>query len=99
MAGYADETERTAHMRALFLYGLGAKEEEGTQKEYFYSFCTEDWKEYTSTRHCRVCGVCQDWREWHCGKCNKCTYGFSMTCEGCGGVSAGYKSMMNNAIC
>ncbi|TVY35149.1 hypothetical protein LOCC1_G008264 [Lachnellula occidentalis] len=59
----------------------------------FYSFCRGDWAEDMNTSHCTSCGDCQDWREWHCKKCNRCTYGVSLPCQGCGGVSSSYHDL------
>lgn len=47
-------------------------------------------------QHCSVCGECMDWREWHCGSCKKCSYGISLPCRGCGGVSNTYHSLAPN---
>jgi hypothetical protein len=55
----------------------------------WYSFCRRGWVSDEHCSHCWVCMECMDWREWHCKKCNKCSYGVSLTCEGCGGVSTG----------
>jgi hypothetical protein len=71
---------------------------------YFYSLCQQDydrrtgrptgkfgaWMETNNAWHCSGCGECMEWREWHCGRCNKCTYGVSVACQGCGGVSNMY---------
>lgn len=55
---------------------------------YFLSFCRGNvYVQSDDTEHCRVCGECQDWREWHCARCNQCTYGLSIPCSTCGGVS------------
>ncbi|KAI0198320.1 hypothetical protein F4808DRAFT_436606 [Astrocystis sublimbata] len=50
------------------------------------------WVDDNSTSHCPVCRECADWREWHCKTCKKCTYGLSLPCQGCGGVSNMYHS-------
>ncbi|KAI0102211.1 hypothetical protein GGR51DRAFT_550657 [Nemania sp. FL0031] len=50
------------------------------------------WVQDNCTWHCPVCRECNDWREWHCRTCNKCTYGVSIPCSGCGGVSNMYHS-------
>jgi hypothetical protein len=70
------------HIQALLRDGLA--DEEGMR---YYSFCRGQWEQGDCTWHCRDCGECNDWREWHCGKCKKCTYGVSIPCQGCGGVS------------
>ena len=43
--------------------------------------------------HCPVCKECNDWHEWHCGEYNECTYGSSISCDGCGGVTESYREM------
>lgn len=67
----------------LLVFGFGSH-------ETFYSFCTKRWEDVTNASHCASCGECNDWREWHCGRCNRCTYGISIPCEGCGGVSISF---------
>lgn len=59
----------------------------------YYSFCRGDWLDDMNTSHCASCGDCMDWREWHCKKCNRCTYGVSLPCGGCGGVSSSYHDL------
>ena len=90
VAGFPNEAERAAHIRALFKYGLGTEDDGDAYRRFFYSFCREAWEQNSSTWHCRSCGSCKDWREWHCGRWNECTYGVSIPCEGCGGVSHSY---------
>lgn len=61
---------------------------EYTCRDFSFSFCRgNQWQDCDHTSHCRVCGDCMDWREWHCARCDKCTYGVSLPCDGCGGVS------------
>ncbi|KAI0550717.1 hypothetical protein F4679DRAFT_201800 [Xylaria curta] len=48
------------------------------------------WEQTDCTWHCPMCRECNDWRNWHCVTCNKCTYGVSIPCSGCGGVSSSY---------
>ncbi|KAI1323083.1 hypothetical protein F5Y16DRAFT_353459 [Xylariaceae sp. FL0255] len=48
------------------------------------------WEQGNCTRHCPACRERVHWREWHCGVCNKCTYGITIPCHGCGGVSNSY---------
>ncbi|KAI0861717.1 hypothetical protein F4860DRAFT_524055 [Xylaria cubensis] len=48
------------------------------------------WEQMDCTWHCPICRECNDWRDWHCATCNKCTYGVSIPCSGCGGVSSMY---------
>jgi len=87
MAGFQNEAERTVHIRSLISYKLGAEENVGGYRGYYYSFC----------RRCRSiapgiaeCGECRDWREWHCDRCNRYKYGVNILCEGYGGVSDSY---------
>jgi hypothetical protein len=61
---------------------------------YWFSLCRDSWERDGNTSHCWTCGECMDWRDWHCGKCNKCTYGVSIPCEKCGGVSEQYHQML-----
>ncbi|KAK0105293.1 hypothetical protein ONS96_004689 [Cadophora gregata f. sp. sojae] len=82
--------ERDLLTKELFVKGLS---DEGM---YMYSFCREYWQDLANTTHCRVCGECNDWREWHCGVCKKCTYGISIPCEGCGGVSDMYHDTLKH---
>ena len=79
-------------MQALFRYGLGV-DVTCYRDRYFYSFCRGAWEEKSHTWHCQVCHECNDWREWHCGKCKKCTYGISIPCNECGGVSDSWQEM------
>jgi hypothetical protein len=75
----------------LLIYGLGIDEDDKSVVDgYFFSFCGGAWVQDTNARHCASCDDCMDWREWHCKKCNKCTYGLSIPCGGCGGVSDMY---------
>lgn len=83
-----DEAPKEPHIQALLRNGLA--DEEGMR---YYSFCRGQWERGDCTWHCRDCGECNDWREWHCGKCKKCTYGVSIPCQGCGGVSELYNDM------
>ena len=83
-----DEGIKKAHVQALFRNGLADE-----FCMWFYSFCRGQWEQANCTWHCRDCGECNDWREWHCGKCKKCTYGVTIPCEGCGGVTDTYNSM------
>ena len=84
------ETEQK-RILAQELLRLGASESESI---IWFSFCRESWQSLESTSHCWVCKECMDWREWHCGKCNKCTYGVSLPCEGCDGVSDTYYTLL-----
>ncbi|KAI1754035.1 hypothetical protein F4782DRAFT_494863 [Xylaria castorea] len=73
--------------------------------QYFFSFCRRgggwseplalmgSWEQKSCTWHCPTCRECNDWRDWHCATCRKCTYGVSIPCRGCGGVSSTYHSM------
>lgn len=70
--------------------------------EFVWSFCRDynydddvpgSWTQESNTWHCEVCKECQDWRDWHCAACNKCTYGLSLPCDGCGGVSHMFHEM------
>ena len=88
IANGGDQKAKEKHWQALLRYGLG-----DNQGIWFYSLCRGQWVEDHCTWHCRVCGECNDWREWHCGKCDKWTYGVSIPCEGCGGVSDSYNDM------
>ena len=90
VAGFQNEVEKTAHVRALFKYGLGTADDGDGYRSFFYSFCRGGWEQDSCTWHCRTCGECKDWREWHCGRCNECAYGVSIPCDGCGGVSDSY---------
>jgi hypothetical protein len=72
------------------LLGNGESNEWGC----WYSFCRRGWVSDEYCSHCWVCKECMDWREWHCKKCNKCSYGVSLTCDECGGMSSGYHDMM-----
>lgn len=82
--GFADDTARQAHVKALFRYGLLGDGFGGGYHETWYSFCKGGWEEGSCTWHCHECGECRDWREWHCGNCGECTYGQSLPCDGCG---------------
>jgi len=79
-------------VRALLRYGLSNAKDEGP-KHWFFSFCRGCWVEDRCNWHCRTCGECQDWRDWHCSTCRKCTYGVSIPCEGCDGVSETYSGV------
>lgn len=63
VAGFSNESERTAHVRALFKSGLGTEDDGDGRRRFFYSFCREEWEQNSSTWHCRTCGECKDWRE------------------------------------
>ncbi|CAG8975793.1 hypothetical protein HYALB_00008234 [Hymenoscyphus albidus] len=87
--------EQDALLNDLLLAGLGvaSRPRETTLFKYFdhyCSFCMRSWQDDGNTSHCRTCGECMNWREWHCKVCNICTYGASIPCEGCGGVSDTY---------
>ncbi|KAF7899445.1 hypothetical protein EAF00_003781 [Botryotinia globosa] len=84
------ETERKPIRMKLF---RKAFVEDG---RYYFSFCSGGWEEFTSTVHCSVCDECNDWRDWHCKDCGKCSYGISIPCDGCGGVSNGYHDQFND---
>lgn len=95
------EKDLPEHINKLLRYGLFNDPE--NVGEYYYSFCRGTsrydpngsigtWEQDSCTWHCPVCKECNDWREWHCGKCKKCTYGVSIPCEGCGGVSEMFHS-------
>lgn len=90
---------KPAHIRKLILYGLfnpcegDGLPETGAWRSYYYSFCRKYWEQDSCTWHCKVCKECNDWREWHCKECKQCTYGISIPCEGCGGVSSSYHDM------
>ncbi|CZR63739.1 uncharacterized protein PAC_13636 [Phialocephala subalpina] len=73
--------------KKLFRIALG---EDDSYPQSSFSFCAEGWHQDDRAGHCRVCGTCHDWREWHCGVCDKCTYGVTLPCQGCGGVSGSY---------
>jgi hypothetical protein len=90
------EEERSSLLKVLFRAAFGVDPEKG-YKEYFYSFCRDSWQQDSCTSHCEICGECNDWREWHCKVCNVCTYGVSLPCEGCGGVSETYAQMQRYA--
>jgi hypothetical protein len=81
--------EKESLMRTVFRKGL-ATDEDGRAGMLFYSFCRRCWEQDSCTSHCSRCGECNDWREWHCKVCDTCTYGISLPCEGCGGVSESY---------
>lgn len=83
--------ERSALKQELFRFGLGENNE-----MWFYSFCRGSWQQGDCTTHCPICDECNDWREWHCTVCNKCTYGVSLPCEGCGGISQTYMDMQKH---
>lgn len=72
------------------ILGKGEKQSCG----WWYSSCRETWVEEQNCSHCWVCKECVNWREWHCKVCRKCRYGVSLACEGCGGVSSMYHSMI-----
>lgn len=82
-----DEIKKT-HLQAWLRHGIS-----DGHSMWYYSFCRWSggvqgrWVQDSCTWHCRSCGECNDWREWHCGKCKKCTYGVSIPCQGCGGVT------------
>ena len=82
--------------QGLLRYGLAREHDDGGEnyRRFWYSFCREGWEQDSCTHHCETCGECMDWREWHCAVCDKCTYGISIPCEGCGGVSDGYSDAM-----
>lgn len=91
------EKDMPEHMNKLLRYGLFTDPE--SHNGFYYSFCRGgvrydpngslgSWEQSDCTWHCPVCKECNDWREWHCGTCKKCTYGSSIPCEGCGGVSS-----------
>lgn len=82
------ENEREGLKKRLFRIALG--ECEDSYLESSFSFCAKGWHQDNRASHCRVCGTCHDWREWHCSACNKCTYGLTLPCKGCGGVSESY---------
>jgi len=86
------EEERMLLLKALFISAFGEDPAKG-YKAWFYSFCRKSWQQDSCTSHCEICGECNDWREWHCKVCNACTYGVSLPCEGCGGVSETYAAM------
>ncbi|KAF2169499.1 hypothetical protein M409DRAFT_52729 [Zasmidium cellare ATCC 36951] len=87
------ETDMAGHYNKLLQYGL-YKESSGSEGGFWsYSFCMDHWAEEQNIWHCRKCKECMEWREWHCGKCNKCTYGVSIPCSGCGGVTWIYHGM------
>ena len=84
------EAELPEHFNKLLryaLFGHAGGEEHGL---FFFSWCRKAWDDDNCTWHCPVCMECNDWREWHCSKCKKCSYGVSIPCEGCGGVSNTY---------
>ncbi|KAK3699620.1 hypothetical protein LTR37_016356 [Vermiconidia calcicola] len=89
LEGWANEwekmsaSEKPAHIRKLLMYGLFERKA-GGNRSYYYSFCRDNWQ---SDILCKECG---DWRDWHCKNCKRCTYGVSIPCEGCGGVSNSY---------
>jgi hypothetical protein len=85
---------KDALTKTLFRAGLSALDR-GDQT-CFYSFCRDGWMQETHTRHCEICKECNDWLEWHCGTCNKCTYGLSIPCAGCGGVSDMYHDTLQH---
>ncbi|KAM0148572.1 hypothetical protein ACHAQE_009770 [Botrytis cinerea] len=64
--------------------------------EHFFSFCSGGWEEFNCTVHCSVCDECNDWRDWHCKDCGKCSYGVTLPCDGCGGVSNGYHDQFDD---
>ncbi|CZT20259.1 uncharacterized protein RCC_06117 [Ramularia collo-cygni] len=91
-----EQKDIAEHNNKLLRYGLFKNPND--LSDSFYSFCRGmanfepggdlgTWEQDSCTWHCPVCKECNDWREWHCGKCKKCTYGVSIPCEGCGGVS------------
>ena len=84
--------EREKQIQALLRHSLSKGGEESSSM-WYYSFCREAWVQDDCTWHCRTCGECNDWREWHCGTCKKCTYGVSLPCQGCGGVSEMWHGM------
>lgn len=85
------------HDKELLRYALFKDAGPGEIGGYWwYSFCREAWEQEDQTWHCRVCKECNDWREWHCEKCKKCTYGVSIPCRGCGGVSSTYHPMLDD---
>ncbi|KAI1735407.1 hypothetical protein F4680DRAFT_435768 [Xylaria scruposa] len=56
------------------------------------------WEQVSCTWHCPTCRECNDWRVWHCATCNKCTYGVSIPCSGCDGVSDTYHGSHANRL-
>lgn len=86
-AAELSETDMPAHKNELLERGLF---EDAAGSRWFYSFCRSGWTESHCTWHCPTCKECNDWREWHCKQCDRCTYGISIPCENCGGVSDMY---------
>lgn len=90
----SDEGAKNAHIKALLRHGLVDE-----RSMWYYSFCRGSrgnqgmLVQDSCTWHCRDCGECNDWREWHCGKCKECTYGVSIPCQGCGGVTEMHNDM------
>ncbi|KXS99100.1 hypothetical protein AC578_3497 [Pseudocercospora eumusae] len=82
------------HMNELFRYGLFIPK--NSCIAHYFSLCRAygnsmgTWQEDDCTWHCPVCKECHDWREWHCSNCKKCTYGVSIPCGDCGGVTGAY---------
>lgn len=84
-------------VQELSRHGLGDTNTKGLGvPEYWYSFCQGRWVDRGCIWHCRICQKCDGWREWHCRVCNTCTYGVSIPCEGCGGVSRQYDDIVKS---
>ena len=103
-----NEKSAHIHKLLLFALFGHISEEDGPHhcSTYEYSFCRggggalfEDdgsrglWTDSINSWHCPVCKECGSWRDWHCRKCKKCTYGVSLPCDGCGGVTHDYHRM------
>ncbi|KAK5688788.1 hypothetical protein LTS10_000766 [Elasticomyces elasticus] len=88
-----DTRDKPAHVRKLVMFGLFEPcEGDGLPecRSWFFSGCRGFWEDESCTWHCKVCKECNDWKEWHCRNCKKCTFGVTIPCEGCGGVSDTY---------
>lgn len=75
-------------LQQLFRHGLSNRVD--GHEEWYFSFCMNGWQQSDSIWHCATCDECMDLKDWHCRRCNKCTYGRSLPCEGCRGVSDDY---------
>lgn len=81
--------ERDEMTKQLFRAGLGI-EDGPCHRDWFYSFCRNQWVQHGEVHHCGGCEECKSWRDWHCIACNFCTEGLDTKCVRCGGVSRSY---------